>query len=889
MDERLPRDVMPQEYIINFYINYEKKMFYGNMTMKLKWENETKRIAFHSHRNLQIRDRSFDLRKCYPYDSKNIMEDSSVARISKLYKKSIYTLHLNSIIKRGTHCELYMEFEGHIWTKAEGLFYGSYHADNKSEQIEYIATNLHPNNARRFFPCFDEPEFKVPVILSISRPKNYVTLFNSQLKSTESQFFDGKDYLIDTFEKTLPMSTCSLGFMITQENKFNNCKQELNDTVPIIYLRTYRDVPDIKQICANICKIYKTIAAYLSILLPLEKFYIVTLPEVSTVRPLSNWGILILSENDLMQIGNFTLIQELVYQWIGTWKTPSWWNEIQINKAIVNFVAVDIALQIYPGYDFEGGYPMTMLYSLYYELSKRYPYSRITVMKQESASFKAELVLRMLNYTLSKSTLKFGIRKMISCQPNNIFSANIIWEAINNRTTEEGNLNPLYNISEIADSWISTDRLPVVSLQRNYTSNTAKIYQKMFLRERPHDVQDQENKIWWIPIVLVEQNRLDFLNTTPYLWMENTMEGKLTNLSNRNSFVIMNPEEIAPFMVNYDQHNWKMISNYLKNKKNLENIPALTRAKLINDAWNLAYAGELSFSIALDVTLFLKCERNHIVWNPVFTLIDQIGRRIEISRVYHKFQQYVVCLLSPLYEDLSSEGGNGSHWKTNLRKLAREFLCKGGYEPCIEEARNTFEKWMNQNTLDFGIRIENLHICPILRWGTMKEWELILNYVLHFPENGIKSERTFLLKSVAGCPLQENKIHQLLNLTLLQNNPLFSNGDLYIIIRTLAKESVGYQTLFEVLSYNFMEINVRFQNETNIWDNLISSATGMFTTQQGYDKVTQLYRTFRGHFNSAEHIIQTSVRNIKEEVKWSNEAIPAIEKWLDNYFNKTLQ
>lgn len=88
------------------------------------------------------------------------MEDSSVARISKLYKKSIYTLHLNSIIKRGTHCELYMEFEGHIWTKAEGLFYGSYHADNKSEQIEYIATNLHPNNARRFFPCFDEPEFK---------------------------------------------------------------------------------------------------------------------------------------------------------------------------------------------------------------------------------------------------------------------------------------------------------------------------------------------------------------------------------------------------------------------------------------------------------------------------------------------------------------------------------------------------------------------------------------------------------------------------------------------------------------------------------------------------------------------------------------------------------
>ncbi|XP_018804551.1 PREDICTED: glutamyl aminopeptidase-like, partial [Bactrocera latifrons] len=147
------------------------------------------------------------------------------------------------------------------------------------------------------------------------------------------------------FEKSRPMSTYNLGFMITQENKFIKCKRELNDKMPSIYLRTYRDVPDMKQICENICKIYKSIALYFNISLPVENLYIITLPEVSTVRPLSSWGILILSENDLMQIGNFTLIQELVYQWVGVWKTPYWWSAIQINKAIVNFVAVDIALE----------------------------------------------------------------------------------------------------------------------------------------------------------------------------------------------------------------------------------------------------------------------------------------------------------------------------------------------------------------------------------------------------------------------------------------------------------------------------------------------------------------------------------------------------------------
>ncbi|XP_054081884.1 aminopeptidase N isoform X2 [Zeugodacus cucurbitae] len=887
MDERLPRDVMPQEYTIDLFINSEDKLFHGNITMKLKWENDTKRITFHSHRDLEIHDQSIYLRKCYPDDRKNKMEDIPVARISKLHKKSIYTLHLNSFIKKGSRCELSMEFKGYIGTKAEGLFHGRYNVNGKSESISYIATNLHPNKARRVFPCFDEPEFKVPITISIIRPKNFGTIFSSQKLSSKSQLFEHKDYVVDTFEQTLPLSMCNLGFVITQSEKFYHCKQELNDTIPRIHVWTHRDVPDITKICENICKIYKHIEEYFNISLPLEEINIVSLPEVSTVQPISSWGLLIFRESDLQQVGNFSLTQELIYQWIGAWKTPYWWSEIQINKAIVNFVAVDIALEVFPGYDLEGGYPMTMLYSLYYELSKRYPHSRITSMKQESASLKAELVFRMLNYTLSKNTLKSGIRKMISNQSSNIFHANTIWEAINNQAIEEG--HQLYNISEIAHSWISTDRLPVVSLQRDYTSNTAKVYQKMFLRERPHTVQNQENTFWWIPIVLVEQNRLDFLNTTPYIWLEKTREKTLTEMPNRNFFIIMNPEEIGPFIVNYDEHNWNMISKFLQIKSNLETIPALTRAKLINDAWNLAYAGDLAFSIALDVTLFLKSERNPVVWNPLFTLIDEISRRIEISRVHHKFQQYVISIISPLYEELSSGTDSGNHWITNLKKISREFLCKCGYEPCIEQARSTFNEMMNHNPLEFGIGFENLYICPILKWGTMKEWQIVLEYVMHFPTNRIKSERTFLLKSLVGCPLQENKIHHLLNLTLLQNNPLFSNGDLFMIIRTLTKESVGYKTLLEVLSKNWMEINVRFQNNTDLWDNLINSATGMFTSQEGYDKVRQLYTTFRGEFKSAEHIIQTSLRNIKEEVKWSNEAIPDIEKWLDNYINTKLQ
>lgn len=73
-----------------------------------------------------------------------------------------------------------------------------------------------------------------------------------------------------------------------------------------------------------------------------------------------------------------------------------------------------------------------------------------------------------------------------------------------------------------------------------------------------------------------------------------------------------------------------------KVKKNIWN--QYLRSKLLHDAWNLAYAGDLSFATALNMTLFMKFERDHIVWNPVFTFIDQIGRHIDVSEVHKKFE-----------------------------------------------------------------------------------------------------------------------------------------------------------------------------------------------------------------------------------------------------------
>lgn len=47
--------------------------------------------------------------------------------------------------------------------------------------------------------------------------------------------------------------------------------------------------------------------------------------------------------------------------------------------------------------------------------------------------------------------------------------------------------------------------------------------------------------------------------------------------------------------------------------------------------------------------------------------------------------------------------------------------------------------------------------------------------------------------------------------------------------------------------------------------------------------VSSLYAKRHGEFGSADHIIEKSLKNIKEETKWSDANLPVIENWLDNY------
>lgn len=315
--------------------------------------------------------------------------------------------------------------------------------------------------------------------------------------------------------------------------------------------------------------------------------------------------------------------------------------------------------------------------------------------------------------------------------------------------------------------------------------------------------------LWYIPLVISRQDDLCFKNFTPSKWLKEK-ELQMSSLPEQSQFIIVNAEEIGPFPVNYDQRNWQLLSDYLQTETGRKSIPAYTRAKLVHDAWNLGYGGHLNFATVLNMTLFMKDERNHLVWNPIFTMIDHIGRHIDISTTYPKFEKYVRILLTPLYEELGSvQQPNEEPWKDNLRSLAKTFLCRMGYQKCLDEALTAYRSWMTSPNPDEGNPVSNQHICPVFQWGSDEEWNFGLMRVINFPASRKQNERTFLLKTLASCPNREHKVMKLLNVTILEQNGNFTERDMSLVINMLTGGSTGYKTLLKFLSANWDVIKQR--------------------------------------------------------------------------------
>nr|XP_018906377.1 PREDICTED: endoplasmic reticulum aminopeptidase 2 isoform X1 [Bemisia tabaci] len=840
--------------------------------------------------NVKIRPRQFDGK--VP-DHKDLVEPDqwtdtgnltvTSVEVKENEKQCVITLSGN--LKKGEHYELFIQFEGVLGTDPSAGFYQTTYLDqNSGEKRWLVIMNLLDGKAPQVFPCFNRPEFKTYFLLSVAHKSEFHVLSSEPV--SHSKLGSEGAWVRDYFMKIPSMSVGSLTIFESDFTQPNNYRQYsnpdgANDRARVGIWGRGDFVSALTQSQSLAPKVLSSLEAYLSYPYPLPELNLVALPGYISDKPIDGYGLQLFKESDLMNGDSFWLAYRLAKamasQWLVHLSTPV--NATSVGPALANFMALNVAMQleqpVFNSY-------LSNLQSLLIEYSKPVPYSMVPLQKDNIVAFKTQLVFHMLEHCLGTETFKKSIHNFMKKREFKVYTDDDLWSAMTEQALADKRLLPGIqpkSVKQIVESWIVKDRLPLVTVTRHYNKSVT-ITQEPFLRSvdlLPPSNETDKPDLWWIPIVIVSEDKVkEYENISKIMsWLEPVPQQQIS-IKNKNfgmdHYLLFNPGSIGPFVVNYDNHNWFLLS------QKVGTLPEKIRIQLLHDSMKLALSSKLSYITALNMTLFLRYEQAPAVWKTFYPLADQFRKLLDGTEAAKPFDLYLRGLITPVYDALGDEGSESS-WKQEFRSQTKHLLWQAGFDPSIIEANDSYNLWMSAPDPDSGMLVSRSYLCSVFLWGSQKQWEFGLERVLNFPANRSQSERDFLFRTLAGCPQDPVRIRKILNITLLQNSSVFSESDKFKMINSIASSSIGYTTMFEFLKENWNALKESLSK--NMWNLYVQLALGQFKSEAGLSKVTRLVEERKGQFGAAETDATASIEKIKKEIKWGAMNLNAIKLWLN--------
>lgn len=242
------------------------------------------------------------------------------------------------------------------------------------------------------------------------------------------------------------------------------------------------------------------------------------------------------------------------------------------------------------------------------------------------------------------------------------------------------------------DTWTTQSGYPLITIQRNYTTNTAIINQTKMNEDNA--VMDT---LWYVPVTYITKEN----HSLNVKWLENVRKTVLDlNHVENTSWILLNIDETGFYRVNYDLNNWQLLSNQLLFKPS--EIPLSSRGQLIDDAFQLANIGVLNYTVPFNLVKYLNIkETNYVAWYSALRNLEELRIIItnyEYSGLYDKF---LLKLIGPMFDVL---GTKEQPYDTQNEKMLRlhvvKLACILRYEKCISWAKQQYSDWMKLENPD---------------------------------------------------------------------------------------------------------------------------------------------------------------------------------------------
>jgi aminopeptidase N len=703
---KLPKDVRPTAYAIRIEPDLEKLTFTGSETITLRFDQPQKTLVLNAI-ELEIISAAID---GIALPRKGITLNAN---------EQLLTLSLPNEIAAGEH-QLSLSFSGKINSQGQGFYFARYQEQATNERKLMLGTQFEATDARRMFPCWDEPSFRARFQLTALLPKNFSALSNMPI-AQEKEVANKKEV---QFALTPSMSSYLLVLCAGELDSIEGTQ----DGVRLRVVSTKGKAEMGRYALESAAKILHYYNDYFGVAYPLPKLDLIAVPG-GFGGAMENWGGITYYESALLfdpknssartKQDIFAVIaHEMAHQWFGDLVTMAWWDNLWLNEGFASWMGSKCTDHFNPSWNewLRRNVPRSPTRRVGFKKdtamqadarSTSHPVQQpITTEAQVGSAFdeityqKGQSILRMLESFLGENVFRDGIRKYLAGHAYSNTTTADLWQALTDVSGKP--------VGEIAPGWTEQPSFPLVRVERRGT--TISLTQERFAVHFSSPIALR----WQVPLTYVTE---DQPVTNGFLLRDPS--ANLPNELSPDHALKVNIADTGYYRVEYDDSSWKLLLGQI------DRFSEADRVNLLIDAWALVEANRKPLSHYLTLVNLVLRDNQLAVYDQVIDTFSSINRLFAGDQVRPAFQQFARVLLRPAFDRVGWDPKAG---ETEERSFFRGSLIRGlgllNDSEIIAGCRSRFDQFgSDPSAIPPDLRADVLGI--VGRYADSQTWEKI--------------------------------------------------------------------------------------------------------------------------------------------------------------------
>lgn len=607
---RLPKTVKPSNYKISLTPDLTKFTFAGTVEIDVDVLEATSTVKLNA-KELVIT----------AFSATNSAGTRLDGKISLDEETEIATISFDGTLGKGAW-KLSSVFTGTLNDKLKG-FYRSIWTDEQGKKHTIATTQFESTDARRAFPCFDEPEFKATFDVTLTVPEELTALSNGAIIKSESV---GNGLKAVSYERTMKMSTYLVCFCI---GEFVSSKPVMVNGIEtrVWCVPGKEDMTEFALRAAAFATDHYE--KYFEIPYPGgKKIDHIAIPDFAS-GAMENLGLITYRETALLLNEKtathaertrvaVVVLHELAHMWFGDLVTMGWWNGLWLNESFATFME-NLCLDAWqPTWNVWDEFGLSRAAASRVDaLRSTHPIECPVNHPDEAAQLfdvisyeKGCSVLYQIHQYIGAETFRRGIALYLKKHSYGNTETHDLWDALEvacKAAAAESGDAPV-PVREIMDRWVFTAGHPVVEVKQ---SANEKETGSIELTQRPFKFLSEttDATLWPIPVTLRAKVNGKVVERK-FLMSEKSHVEKLGDTpDSKIEWVVVNSGGSGFYRVVYD----KALASALSAKV-MENLSAIERFNLVNDAWACVRSGILATPDYIEMVKLFGAEEDPNVW-----------------------------------------------------------------------------------------------------------------------------------------------------------------------------------------------------------------------------------------------------------------------------------